>query len=247
MSTEQLDLSGFTRVDIKGAFRFEVVRADRYSVGIERSWLMHPRVDVRGDTLVIYEPWYDVAHWLAPWRTPWAKVEMPGLRELRVSGASRGSATGFNSSQEFRLMVQGASHLTGEIKAGASEMDVAGASQLQLAMSASELKVKVAGASRIKGELKADKGDIQVAGASRIGVKGAMGEATINVAGASRLDMDDFTIRNANIKLAGASQCRVKVNGKMDAELAGASRLVYGGNPVMGNVRAVGASQLERK
>jgi hypothetical protein len=171
---------------------------------------------------------------------------MPELRELKVSGASKGSATGFDSSGDFRLQVRGASNVTGEVKAGDSELDVAGASQIRLGLSAGRLRLKVAGASKLSGELRAETGDIHVVGASRIGLRGDMEDAQIDVAGASRLDMDDFTVRNAGIKLAGASRCRVNVAGKMDAELLGASRLVYGGSPVIGNIRAMGASHLTR-
>jgi len=244
MRTEQFGLSGFTRVDIRGVFHFGVVKSDTYGVIVERSWIVHPRALVQGDTLVVYEPWYDLGH--TAWLTPRVKVGMPELRELKVSGASVGSVTGFSSSQDFRLKARGGSHLTGDIKAGNSELDVAGASQPKLGLSSGQLRLKVAGASKLNGELNADVGDIHVVGASRIVLKGAMGDALIDVAGASRLYMDNLTVHNAGIRLAGASQCRLRVDGKMDAELAGASRLFYSGNPVMGNIRAVGASRVAR-
>jgi hypothetical protein len=247
MSTEQFNLTGFTKVDIKGAFRFEVVRADAYTVSVDRYWYHQTRVYQQDDVLVVYHPWYDVLGWFTPWITPAVKVAMPALRELTVSGASVGSAKGFDSTQDFKLRVRGASRLTGEINAGNSEIDVAGASRIELAAVVKNLNFKVAGASRISGSLKADKCEIHVAGASRIGLKGSIGDAVIDVAGASRLDLGDLTTRVAGIKIVGASQCAVNVQDKMDAELAGASRLVYGGNPVMGNIRMVGASTMSRK
>ena len=247
MSTEQLNLTGFTKIDIRGAFRFAVARADTYSVSIDRYWYHRTQVYQQDDVLVVYHPWYDVLGWFTPWITPAVKVTMPELRELSVSGASVGSAKGFSSTQDFKLRVRGASRLTGEINAGNSEFDVAGASRIELAAVVKELKFKVAGASRISGTIRADKGEIHVAGASRIGLKGTIGDAVIDVAGASRLDLGDLTARVAGIKIVGASQCAVNVQDKMDAELAGASRLVYGGNPVMGNIRMVGASTMNRK
>ena len=246
MSMQQMDLSGFTSVDIRGSFDFEVVRSDAYRVNIERSGLMHPQAVVRGDNLAVYEPWYDLVHWLTPWKTPRVRVEMPELHGLSVSGASTGVVTGFSSSRDLRLKVRGASRVTGELEAGKAEMDIAGASRLRLGLHANQLRLNMAGASRLNGDLKADRGDIHVVGASVIGVKGTLGDASINVAGASNLDLENLTVHNAEIRLVGAGRCYVRVDGKMDAELAGASRLVYAGNPVMGNIRTVGASQLAR-
>ena len=247
MTKQHLSLNDFARVDIRGAFRFEIVKSDKYDVVLERDWRLHPTASVRGDTLVISEPWYDLVHWITPWVSPWVRVEMPELRELRVSGASRGSTTGFTSYHDFKLSVRGASQVTGDFTSDDCDFDVAGASKIQLGASAKVLRLKVAGASRLSGSLQAEKGDIHVVGASRMDVKGQMGDAVIDVAGASPLDLANLTVRNAGIKLLGASQCSLSVSGRMDAELAGASRLVYGGNPVMGNIRAVGASSLTRR
>ncbi len=247
MSTEQINETGFTRLDIKGAFQFQIARADAYNATVENNWFHRTKVYKQDDTLVVYHPWYDILGWFTPWITPAIKVSMPELRELRVAGASRGSAKGFNSPQDFKLKVRGASRLDLEVAAGNAEFDLAGASRMGLAAAVKEMRLNVAGASRITGSLKAEKGEIHVAGASRIGLKGGIGDAVINVEGASRLDLGDFTARTAGIKIVGASQCSLNVQDKMDAELAGASRLLYGGNPVMGNIRMVGASSIAKK
>ena len=118
---------------------------------------------------------------------------------------------------------------------------------MELTSTVKEFKLKMAGASEVKGTLKGGGGKIDVVGASRVRLSGTMGDAVIRVAGASHLEMDDFTVNNADIRLVGASSVSLNISGKLDAELAGASRLLYGGNPVMGNVKTVGASTLNRK
>jgi hypothetical protein len=47
--------------------------------------------------------------------------------------------------------------------------------------------------------------------------------------------------------VSGAGQANVFVNGKLDAELSGASRLEYGGKPVLGKVEVTGGSTLKQK
>lgn len=247
MAIEQLSITDFKRVDIKGAFRFEVSKADTYGVSVGQNWFHRTKVYKQDETLVVYHPWYDVLGWFTPWITPTVNIAMPELVELGVSGANNGSARGFNTTQDFKLKVHGASTLIAEFGAGNSVIDVAGASRIELAAQVKDVKFNVAGASRVSGSLKAEKGQIHIAGASRIGLTGAIGEATIDVAGASRLDLADFNVRIASIKVVGASQCSVNVQDKMDADLAGASKLLYGGNPVMGNIKMVGASTIARK
>ena len=247
MNTEHLNLTGFTQLDISGAFEFEIVRADSFGVAITREWFKRTRAFKDGKVLIIDHPWYDVLGWFTPWIIPKVKVEMPELRELRVSGASRGSVSGFVSPHDFKLKLSGASRLTGDITSGNAEFDVAGAGKIELASSVKALKLKMVGASEFRGSIKADSGEIEVLGASRMRVSGTMGDAVIRVGGASHLEMGDFTVHNANIKLAGASHCILNVAGKLDAELAGASGLTYGGNPIMGNIMTAGASTLTKK
>jgi hypothetical protein len=247
MKAQQFDFKGFTGVEIKGAFEFEVSRSESFGVSVGQSWFKHTQVYLRDGRLIVYHPWYDVTSWFTPWIRPFVSVRMPALSELRVLGACDGSVVGFKSTDALRVTVQGASTLSGDLVGGTSELEVAGASKTRLSLTATSLKLRLLGASRLNGSLKADKGDIEVAGASRLGLTGNVIDARFNVAGASRLDLRDFAVQNANVRLVGASRCELRVDGKLDAELAGASRLVYDGNPVMGRVSTIGASSLSRR
>ncbi len=66
-----------------------------------------------------------------------------------------------------------------------------------------------------------------------------MGDSAIRVSGASHLDLKDLEMRNVDIKLTGASQCLINVSGKLDSDVAGASKLTYRGNPITGNIKSV--------
>jgi len=68
-----------------------------------------------------------------------------------------------------------------------------------------------------------------------------------NVSGASHFNLDDFIANNADVNFSGASRGTVNLNGRLDANLSGASRLWYIGEPTMGDINTSGASAISRK
>jgi hypothetical protein len=67
------------------------------------------------------------------------------------------------------------------------------------------------------------------------------------VSGASRFSLDDFTVNNANVNISGASTGTIDLDGRLDANVSGASTLLYVGDPVMGTINVSGASTLSKK
>jgi hypothetical protein len=67
------------------------------------------------------------------------------------------------------------------------------------------------------------------------------------VSGASRSSLDDFTVNNANVNISGASTGTINLDGRLDANVSGASTLLYVGDPVMGTINVSGASTLSKK
>jgi hypothetical protein len=68
-----------------------------------------------------------------------------------------------------------------------------------------------------------------------------------NVDGASHLNLDDFTVNNANVSLSGASSGTINLSGRLDADLSGASTLWYIGEPTMGTINVADSSELSEK
>jgi hypothetical protein len=59
--------------------------------------------------------------------------------------------------------------------------------------------------------------------------------------------LEDFPVFDAEIELSGASEAQVVLNGTLDADASGASRLYFGGNPTMGRIDLSGASSIKRR
>lgn len=232
MATKEFNYSGFTRVNVRFAMEVEIVRADTFSISVSGSdtLLDNLYASLEGDRLILGYNLNLVSFFAAPFSKAHVRITMPELKELNISGAARGTMRGFNSPNDFTLLVTGASHM--EI----SEMSVGA------------MRWELSGASRISGQVKVTGNlDLRITGASRIDLKGSAQGMELDATGASQLDLYDFPVGNARVKLSGASRSIVNLNGKLDVDLSGASNLEYSGQVNMGEVRVTGASTLKKR
>jgi len=208
LETEEYAFASFTRVEISSAFEFEIKQSGSYSINVTADDNVIDRVQVTqdGQTLKI-----TVGGVPTSFRSVTLKalVTMPELGGLTVSGASRGTVSGFNSTEAVSIAVSGASRVTGDITAADIGFDVSGASTVQLEGSADDMVAVVSGA------------------------------CTFNLA--------DFTVNNANVNISGASTGTINLDGRLDANVSGASTLLYIGDPVMGAIDVSGASTLRER
>jgi hypothetical protein len=130
-----------------------------------------------------------------------------------------------------------------------SGLDISGASRGTVSnfSSTEDLDIMVSGASRVTGDIVAGNVDFDISGASTVQLEGSANDIIADVSGASSLQLDDFTATNADVDLSGASSGTVNLDGRLDADLSGASRLWYIGEPTMGTIDTSGASTLSQK
>jgi len=130
-----------------------------------------------------------------------------------------------------------------------SDLTVSGASRGDIYdfSSTEDLDITVSGASRVNGDITAGDVEFDVSGASTIQLEGSANDMVADVSGASRLNLGDFTVNNADVDFSGATSGTINLNGRLDADLSGASRLWYIGEPTMGNIDTSGASTISKK
>jgi hypothetical protein len=222
--TKDYNFTNFTEVDISSFFKYEINRSD--SFGIKASTyeniIDHLDITQSGKTLLVrFKP--------GVFNTDTnITITMPELSKLVVSGASRGSAKGFQSSNQY-------------------DLEVSGASQLEMDVEAGNTKVNVSGASKVTGNLRAGETRIVVSGASGCDISGSAGLTTVEVSGASHFDSLNFHMQNANINVSGASHAAIYTSGTLNLDVTGASTLDYSGNPILSKVNVSGASKLNSK
>ena len=129
------------------------------------------------------------------------------------------------------------------------ELLVSGASRgtIKDFSSTENFNLNVSGASKVTGDITAGDVDCEVSGASTVQLEGSANEMVADVSGASRINLGGFAVSNASIIISGAGMGMVNVGGKLDANLSGASKLQYVGEPTMGNINTSGASSLSKK
>ncbi len=84
-------------------------------------------------------------------------------------------------------------------------------------------------------------------GGSRATIQGQAGNLIIDASGGSQLDLSSFHVNNAKVNLSGGTQATVNLDGTLNADLSGGSRLFYTGNPTLGNINTSGGSTLSRR
>ncbi len=225
VTTKNYDFKDFTGIDAGYSFEVTITQSDSYSVTITAGENAFEHIDVHqdGSTLVI-----GVNTWFFNWFvSPKLTVTMPVLKELGLSGASRGTVSGFHSLQDLKL------HLSG-------------ASKLDIDMGTGGFFAELSGASEMTGKLVAASSEIKLSGASHVNLTGSGGNIKIDGSGASSVDGVSFTVNNAYIKFSGASHANLNINGRLDVDLSGASSVGYAGNPELGDINLSGASKIER-
>ena len=186
LSTEEKSFSGFTKVEASHGFQLEITSSSTFSIEITADDNVHKYIDVDKDgdrlriRLELGRSYNSV--------TLKAKITMPDLYDIDLSGGSRTSITGFSSSHDLRVELSGGSRVTGDITAGDADFDLSGGSQVDLEGSAGELAVNGSGGSQLDLEsFSVDNANINLSGGSRA-IVNVTGTLDVNLSGGSRVE-----------------------------------------------------------
>ena len=205
--SETYDFSYFTIVEAHNGLQLEITKSTAFSieVAVDDNIKEYLEVDKSGDTLKILlkgNRVYSSVHLEA-------SITMPELYGIDLSGGSRTSIAGFNSSHDLSVELSGGSVLSGEITATDTDFELSGGSEVNLVGSANDL--------------------------------------VVDGSGGSQLNLESFSVNNADIKLSGGGSATINLGGRLDVDLSGGSRVLYLGNPSMGDLDLSGGSTVIRK
>lgn len=225
--TREMAFSEFRVVDVGSTFKVEITRSDSYFVSITADDNLFDYVDVykTGNTLVLgLKQGYSYSS-----ITLKARIKMPELNELILSGATQAYVEEFSSSNKLVVSLSGASSLD------MADMSVGG------------LEIESSGASIVRGEV-VSSGDVKLtlSGASRIELNGTGKNLVLSASGASDAKLSRFSVHDANVKLSGVSSASIDLDGRLDANLSGGSGLTYSGTPTLGEIEISGGSTIKR-
>jgi len=173
LTTRNFDFSDFTSVVARSGFQLELVQSSTFSVEVtaDDNVMDYINVDISGNTLSIAPQWNRSLRSA----TLRAKITMPDLYEITLSGGSHASISGFSSSHHLSVGLSGGSIVTGNITAGDAYLGLSGGSQVNLQGMGEDLDVNGSGGSQLElGAFPVNNADINLSGGGR---------ATINVNG----------------------------------------------------------------
>ncbi|MFC1872511.1 head GIN domain-containing protein [Chloroflexota bacterium] len=128
------------------------------------------------------------------------------------------------------------------------KLELSGASKAKVdGFSSSHIvEFELSGASEASGSIEMADGRFDLSGASSLELQGSANDIIIEASGASHVKLADFSTRNADVTLSGASDCSVNLKGQLDANLSGAAKLSYIGQPALGDIDISGGSSLKK-
>ena len=88
---------------------------------------------------------------------------------------------------------------------------------------------------------------VDASGASHIKVAGEAASVKIDVSGASQIDADNLAAVDAKVDASGAANIAVNVSGTLNADLSGASKVIYSGAPTSVEKKTSGAARVSAK
>lgn len=185
LTTASRDLTGFSSIEINGAWSVEVTQGDGWQVDLSYPENQLPAIDVsvNGERLILNGTRPE-SLFGGPDMQFSAAIVMPALEELDVSGSGRVWLSGFEGAR-LEIDVAGATRIIGEDgRYRALELSVAGASDIQFAEFVfTDANVDLAGASNLA--LTMDGGELtgSLAGAGRIEYAGTVSREAVDVAG----------------------------------------------------------------
>jgi hypothetical protein len=101
--------------------------------------------------------------------------------------------------------------------------------------------------SNLNGAIEADDMTINLSGASQAAMAGKSRTLDLQCSAGSKLDMGDFQVTRAQVKLKEASEATLNVSGELDVVMSDASKIYYLGNPLISDTSISGGSTMIRK
>lgn len=187
--TRQFNITDFSKVDIAGAFVVRFRKGDTYKViadGREED-MSDMDVRVNGKTLEVN---IDRRGGLFDWgnrKRVGLTITVPAIDELKLSGASKASLTGFSKYDDLTIDMSGACRTVFDGDVNKLNIELSGASNIKLRGHAHELEADLGGASKIEAtDMHVDRASVDAGGASHASF-GQVGSLDSKTSGASKV------------------------------------------------------------
>jgi hypothetical protein len=196
-ATRSYDFTGFTGVDMSGQWQVTLVRGDAWAVEVSYPTELERFMTVRreGDALVLGHefrtgPWSDFGS--NERLAVSARVVMPALKDLDLSGASKVDLSGFDGA-ELEIDASGASSIEGkDSRYDTLELSMSGAGSTDLSgVTITDARVDISGANAITLRMAGGSLSGSLSGASRLRYFGTVARLDVDTSGIAGVEHRD--------------------------------------------------------
>jgi hypothetical protein len=185
LTTQDFQFADFQSVEIANAFQADISQSDTFSVSITADDNLFDYIKVVKNGSKLSIRFDNLGRYTRG--TLKAKITMPILEALSVSGASTGTVSGFKLSQPVSLDASGASTLNGSLDSDTITIHASGASKTNLQGTANTATLAADDASTLNlSGLSTDSASVDLSGASNATIS-ANRKLDYNLSGASHL------------------------------------------------------------
>jgi RNA polymerase sigma factor (sigma-70 family) len=169
--TKELDLAGFTSVDVRRGFRVDITQGKAFTVVLTADDNLFEYIKAVKDGSVLKVS-LDARNKSFCKATFKVAVTMPTLEKVSLSDACNGTIQGFTAAKDFKANVSDLSTLGGELTATTLEVEVSDASTVTLKGSAKEGKLTARDASHLLlADFALDRADVHLSDASTAAIR----------------------------------------------------------------------------
>ena len=104
----------------------------------------------------------------------------------------------------------------------------------------------LSGGARLSGQIACNDIQLSLSGGSRMVLSGTGLNLVLKGSGGSRYELKDIPVKHVVSRLSGGSNATVSVDGAIDGELSGGSRITYFGHADLAAVRVSGGSKVQK-
>ena len=127
------------------------------------------------------------------------------------------------------------------------DIGLSGGAQCQLSMSIKDnFTGDLSGGAELSGNLECSDIDLETSGGSVIKITGKAADLTAEASGGSIYHLKDFSVKDVDADLSGGSRLEIKMNGTLNVDASGGSRVVYLGSAKLGNTDFSGGSGISQ-
>ncbi len=248
--TKQYSLEPFTSIEASFLYRIEVTKGTAYEMELDIPEDLADDLTIRVSKGTLYlgitRKWWRITKNVFHNKYPvTARITMPELEGVSLSNAARLFAKDGFMPDNFRIKLTGASEAYIHVITHTVNLDISGASRLEMNGLATQTKAYVSGASSLKYYQETNKIAIQASAASAVVLSGSTVSANFKISGASNVRAFDFETEELTVRCSGASKAAVFTTNTIHVTASGASIVQVKGDPRYLKSTSTGASVIK--